>query len=278
VLERLEDRDEAARQLAYVQDEIGPDQQGVLSLARSAVNSLVRISWVAPLGFAFAERFVNQALAQVSAYFPDETIREVAKESVDRLIGPEIKVVIGHSIGAIVAYEAIQARYAQANGDSSLPLFLTLGSPLGLRTVIYEKLIPQPPSFPAGVISRAYLVGKRDYLRRLWREARKFLCFIPCLREWPESGLRWTLSTGTESISFRICYLRAHLTAFGRKSRDSVNIQRIRFTTTRRIRSRISEGNNGSFLNGIRCPLRCRTGVANPKPDKWMCGLSFHSD
>jgi hypothetical protein len=159
---KAKDREEAARHLAYVQEEIGPDQQGALSHARSAVNSLARISWFAPLGFAFAERFVKRALAQVSAYFTDETIREAAKGTVDRLIGPETKVVIGHSLGTVVAYEVIQARYAQSNGNTSLPLFLTLGSPLGLRTVIYEKLIPQPPSFPAGVVRWANIVSPDD--------------------------------------------------------------------------------------------------------------------
>jgi hypothetical protein len=159
---KAKDREEAARQLAYAQEEIGLDRQGVLSHARNAVNSLARISWFAPLGFAFAERFVNQALAQVSAYFTDQTIRKGAREVVDGLIGPETKVVIGHSLGTVVAYEVIQTRYAQANGNTSLPLFLTLGSPLGLRTVIYEKLIPQPPSFPAGVMRWANIVSPDD--------------------------------------------------------------------------------------------------------------------
>jgi hypothetical protein len=159
---KTKDREEAARQLAYVQDEIGLDQQGVLGHVRSTVNSLARISWFAPLGFAFAERFINQALAQVSAYFTDETIREAAQEAVDRLIGPETTVVIGHSLGTVVAYEVIYARYGQANGNTSLPLFLTLGSPLGLRTVIYERLIPQPPCFPGGVVRWANIVSPDD--------------------------------------------------------------------------------------------------------------------
>ncbi len=30
-----------------------------------------------------------------------------------------------------------------------LPLLVTLGSPLGLLTLVYEKLRPQPPTFPA---------------------------------------------------------------------------------------------------------------------------------
>jgi hypothetical protein len=32
-----------------------------------------------------------------------------------------------------------------------VPLFVTLGSPLGMRTVVWPRLFPQPPSTPPGV-------------------------------------------------------------------------------------------------------------------------------
>jgi hypothetical protein len=35
--------------------------------------------------------------------------------------------------------------------DRPLPLLVTMGSPLGLRTVVYERLADQPPGFPSRV-------------------------------------------------------------------------------------------------------------------------------
>src|SRR2546429_3629897 len=64
---------------------------------------------------------------------------------------------IGHSLGSVVAYEAAQGL------EHPLPLFITMGSPLGLHTMIYEKLRPQPPPFPAQV-SRWINVSDRDDL------------------------------------------------------------------------------------------------------------------
>jgi pimeloyl-ACP methyl ester carboxylesterase len=56
-----------------------------------------------------------------------------ARRTVLDLTGPETKVVIGHSLGSVVAYEA--AHYIHR----SLPLLVTLGSPLGLHTIVYDR-------------------------------------------------------------------------------------------------------------------------------------------
>ena len=54
------------------------------------------------------------------------------------------RVIIGHSLGSVVSYECAHLlRY-------SLPMLLTIGSPLGLRTIVTERLRP-PPSFPPHV-------------------------------------------------------------------------------------------------------------------------------
>src|SRR5262249_42563479 len=90
----------------------------------------------------FAERFVNRSLAQVTRYLTNATIRSAALESVFKLVGPEPKVLIGPSLGSVVAYEAANLI------NQPLPLLLTLGSPLGLATIIYQRLRPQPPEFP----------------------------------------------------------------------------------------------------------------------------------
>jgi hypothetical protein len=147
-------RETGARELAYVTRQLGVEQ-GRGSVVRSAIGSLARLSWFAPFGMAFAERFVNRGLAQVSRYFTDETIRSATLESVQRLIGADTKVLIGHSLGSVAAYEAAHRI------NQPLPLLITLGSPLGLQTIVYAQLRPQPPGFPP-LVRRWVNVADRD--------------------------------------------------------------------------------------------------------------------
>jgi pimeloyl-ACP methyl ester carboxylesterase len=85
-------------------------------------------------------------LAQIARYLSrsallDEQIRARVQES----IGTGPVVLVGHSLGTIVALETLH-EYA-----ASVPLFVTLGSPLGMRRVVGPRLFPQPPSTPVGV-------------------------------------------------------------------------------------------------------------------------------
>lgn len=137
-------RQNGGRELAYVTNQMGAEQ-GSGKYVRSAVNSLSKIPWFAPYGMAFAERFVSHALKQVTTYITNEDIRSAALNSVLKLIGPETKIIIGHSLGSVVAFEAAHLM------TQSLPLLVTLGSPLGFQTIVYQRLRPQPPTFPAQV-------------------------------------------------------------------------------------------------------------------------------
>jgi hypothetical protein len=150
-------RESGGRELAYVTQQVGTEQ-GVGNVVRSAINSLARISWFAPFGMGFAERFVTRSLAQVTRYFSDNTIRSAALESVLKLVEPKTKVVIGHSLGSVVAYEAMH-RIKQP-----VPLLITLGSPLGLDTIVYDRLRPQPPCFPPTVQRWVNVADRDDFI------------------------------------------------------------------------------------------------------------------
>ena len=150
-------RDTGERELAYVTGQMGTEQ-GAGSIVRSAVGGLGKISWFAPFGMGFAERFVNRSLAQVTRYLTSESIRSAALESVFKLIGPETKVLIGHSLGSVIAYEAAHLM------KQPLPLLLTLGSPLGLQTIIYQRLRPQPPGFPPAVRRWVNIADRDDFI------------------------------------------------------------------------------------------------------------------
>ncbi|MFD5093143.1 hypothetical protein ACFWMR_21255 [Amycolatopsis thailandensis] len=152
---RESDRERARTDLAHLggtSDEV----QGVRAAVRPVLNALMRLRPFARLGVAFAERVVVKALKQVTLYLTDETIRKQVQDRVAEHIGPETEAIIGHSLGSVVAYEA-----AHLHGRP-LPLLLTLGSPLGLRTVVYERTRPQPPSVPPGVASWVNLADRDD--------------------------------------------------------------------------------------------------------------------
>jgi hypothetical protein len=148
-------RAEAAMELARLDNSLPAEVQGTGAALRSATAALARVRWFAPFGMGLAERFVNRALAQVTSYLTDEQVRGYALEQVARLIDPDTRVLVGHSLGSVVAYEAAHRL------DQPLPLLVTIGSPLGLRTVVYERLRPQPPAFPPQV-GRWVNVADRD--------------------------------------------------------------------------------------------------------------------
>jgi hypothetical protein len=150
-------REAGRRELAYVTKQMG-EEQGHGSVIRSAIGGLAQISWFAPFGMGFAERFVNRSLAQVTRYLTNEEIRSAALASLFQLMGPETKVLIGHSLGSVVAYEAAHLI------NQSLPLLLTLGSPLGLATIIYERIRPQPPGFPPAVRRWVNVADRDDFV------------------------------------------------------------------------------------------------------------------
>jgi hypothetical protein len=85
----------------------------------------------------------------------DEAVCDTALRAVKDLIDSDTEVVIGHSLDSVVAYQAMQ------QVGHSLPSLITIGSPLGLETIVYPKLRPQPPSSPP-VVQRWVNVADSD--------------------------------------------------------------------------------------------------------------------
>ncbi len=69
-------------------------------------------------------------LRQVYRYLRDPDIKAAVDARVEDAIGSDCTILIGHSLGSVVAYE-----YLRQRADHSVQLFLTVGSPLGLRMV-----------------------------------------------------------------------------------------------------------------------------------------------
>jgi hypothetical protein len=134
-----------------------PDTQGLGVLARPLLNALLRIGPFARLGHAVAERFLVAALRQVTLYLTDPEIRQAAQQRVLSLVDVDTKVVIAHSLGTVVAFEALH------RVDHPIPLLITLGSPLGMRTLIHGRLHPQPACVPP-TVKRWVNIADRDDL------------------------------------------------------------------------------------------------------------------
>ncbi|MFF0204573.1 hypothetical protein [Streptomyces sp. NPDC005017] len=86
-----------------------------------------------------SERMMIGDLKQVTTYLSDPDVRAVARARVAALIGPDTRVVVGHSLGSVVAYEALCA-----TPGHRVRALVTLGSPLGIPNHIFHRLDPAP--------------------------------------------------------------------------------------------------------------------------------------
>jgi hypothetical protein len=86
--------------------------------------------------------FIRLLFREVAAYLRahDSPRRVAAREEVAaRIARRQPRIVIAHSLGSIVAYEALHA-----HPELQPELFLTLGSPLALPQAVFHRLCPTP--------------------------------------------------------------------------------------------------------------------------------------
>ncbi|MFE6912174.1 alpha/beta hydrolase family protein [Streptomyces erythrochromogenes] len=86
-----------------------------------------------------ALRSMVSDLKQVTQYLTVPEVREEARGRVIEAVGPDTRVVVGHSLGSVVAYEALCAM--PGHGVRTL---VTLGSPLGIAHLVFDRLEPSP--------------------------------------------------------------------------------------------------------------------------------------
>ena len=90
-----------------------------------------------------ADRLLIGDLKQVRRYFTDAALRTSVRQAVAGQLSDDTRVVVAHSLGTVVAYEVL----CSVGAPLSLS-FVTLGSPLGLPNLVFDRLQPAPR--PAG--------------------------------------------------------------------------------------------------------------------------------
>lgn len=104
-------------------------------------------------------------LKHVLGYMRDANVRDAAQEAVDYEVDRETRVIVAHSLGSIVAYEAIQ-RFGGTPRWANVKTLVTLGSPLGTPKLIFDQLRPVPDAgvgrWPAGIEKWTNIAADND--------------------------------------------------------------------------------------------------------------------
>jgi len=150
--------DRQAQALRVTRNKLAPtgEEQGPGSLARQVLvgaNALFAVPGLRTFGGWISAGAMKRDLHQVRRYLARKET-DKAGLSLDRRIRARVAteldpegptVVVAHSLGTVVAFETLHAHSAH------VPLFVTLGSPLGMRTAVRPRVRPQPVRTPEPV-------------------------------------------------------------------------------------------------------------------------------
>ena len=143
---------EAARTDAAV---IAPDARTLAARTPRSVQGALRALSGSRFFAALGQWALLGDLRQVRDYLHEPDIRRQARQRVTEAVGDDTRVLVGHSLGSVVAYEALCA-----NPGWPVRMLVTLGSPLGIPNLIFDRLQPAPlPKGHAGTIPRGRWPG-----------------------------------------------------------------------------------------------------------------------
>lgn len=121
---------------------------------QAALRALSRSAFFAGL----TERVMLFDLQQVRRYTTDHGIRRAVQDRVVAAVDEDTRVMVGHSLGSVVAYEAMCA-----NSEWPVRALVTLGSPLGIRNLIFDRLLPAPRAAKSGQPTGAWPGGAETW-------------------------------------------------------------------------------------------------------------------
>ncbi len=137
---------------------IHPDAR-TLARTPGAVQAALRALSGSAFFAGLADRVMLSDLQQVRRYMTDPEVRRTVQERVAAEVGEDTCVVVGHSLGSVVAYEALCA-----HPQWPVQALVTLGSPLGIRNLIFDRLIPAPVAGDSGGLAGAWPGGVRSWV------------------------------------------------------------------------------------------------------------------
>jgi len=124
---------------AVAQDSsLGPPE-GAMGLGRETAQVMMARLLRSHTFAKVIQRGLIGNLKQASRFLTDHAVKEYVLACVHDEIDPSTRVLIGHSLGSIVAYEYL-CRYQ----PPSVELMITVGSPLGIPNLIFDQLTPAP--------------------------------------------------------------------------------------------------------------------------------------
>ena len=135
-----------------------PDIEALSRFPQIAKRVLSALDSSAIFGGLVGRALVGE-LRQLSRYLENDDIRSRVQDSLAGTVTADTRLIIGHSLGSVVAYETLCA-----NLKWPPHTLITLGSPIGYQRLVFERLRPAP----------------------LWDPVRGRRIGI-----WPGSALRW---------------------------------------------------------------------------------------
>ena len=120
-----------------LEPELGPPH-GSLGLVGNAGIMVERVLRSRTFANRIPERLFVGNLKQVVSFLSDSDVKSRVLDRVDAEVDTDTRVLIGHSLGSVVAYEYL------CRQPIPCAVLVTLGSPLGIPHVIFDKLTPPP--------------------------------------------------------------------------------------------------------------------------------------
>lgn len=140
----------------------GPAEKGPLNWGW--VHAMLRTLDRTPFGGRALDNFTRD----VYLYLSYRTIRAEIDGLVAKVLTPGPCVVVGHSLGSVVGYNVLR----KAAADVDVRLYVTLGSPLGLRAI--RRRLDTPLSMPACVRDWYNAYDPRDAVALYPLDAERF--------------------------------------------------------------------------------------------------------
>jgi hypothetical protein len=128
-------------QAAVVKDPSLDVPEGAMPGGAAAVQVMLQRLARSATFARIAERAFVGNLKQVTAFLTDPAVKQNVLGRVREQVSADTRIVIGHSLGSVVAYE-----YLCSDRPASVQLLVTLGSPLGIPNVVFDRLTPSPAS------------------------------------------------------------------------------------------------------------------------------------